>query len=175
MSVLKCKECNKKLSEDDRKCPKCGATTEKGAKDNSIIWGVIVGGIVILLLIILAATKSGGENKIVGSWTNEKEFGINMPAPLKYNKLKPTYEGIETTTYIFESNGKCIENIVKTGTETLNGYSKPYNNETTNYYKYKIDNDTLTLIDEEIDEEYEYTIVITDSAVFIDDVKYEKE
>ena len=200
MSNLKCKNCNKKISEEDRRCPKCGVTTEKGVKENNVILVTIAAVVCIFLLIILATTKNSGENNaLIGSWKSEKEFGENLPAPIKYNKFKPTYEGIKTTTYVFDKNGKCIENVSKNGTETLNGNKKPYNFETTYYYEYKINGNLLTLFDYEyykedmknyneciqheecdmeqpIKSEYEeeYTIIISDTAIFIDDIKYDK-
>lgn len=202
MSVMKCNNCNKKISEDDKKCPKCGVTTERGEKDNYIIGFVVAFGVIILIFIVLAASKSLEETSVlVGTWESEKEFSDNS-----YNNILPQNKGVETKIYTFDKNGKCVENTVKKGTKTYTRLGKkieePFKNETTYYYTYEIDldNNILKLFDYEYyeedlkeynsciqyddcelerpiksDYEEEYTLTISDAVIFIDDEKFEKK
>ena len=53
MPLTSCKDCNTEISESAKSCPKCGANTPLGAKDD-IFWLSLVG---LLVLSSLGAIK----------------------------------------------------------------------------------------------------------------------
>ena len=53
MSLIKCKECQAKISDTARKCPKCGAKIHKSSSNKKWIIDIIFISIIIILFILM--------------------------------------------------------------------------------------------------------------------------
>lgn len=139
MSLIKCNECEKKISSNAFKCTKCGITTEYGKK--IIRWCTIILFVVAFIIIIIVDIKSNN-NELVGEWFSEEIISVDGFIERKIGK--------KINSYSFDSDGKCVESetnegetIVKQDNIFLNrkvGDRKKYSESKDNLCKYKIKN-----------------------------------
>ena len=112
MSLIKCKECQAKISDTARKCPKCGAKTERGSSNKERLIGVSFIAIIIIFLISMivfichvivtnrSSYKYGEEaldilNSFKNNFISEKQA---------YNSLDDLYDDIEEEMDNLENN-----------------------------------------------------------------------
>lgn len=202
VSNMKCKRCNKKISENSFNCTYCGYLTNKG---KSVLTLIIIFVIFIIFILFIKILNKTNYNEILGEWSyvgqfvNEKNFS---------NEL---LNGTETITYSFSSNGTCVSSYDVVGTKSKKHYNiktkqwftetEPYTISNTDACKYKVKNDGNTIeifFYKEFEEDLsyydecmqtencteetpdkndyieEYDLTITEYALIIDGDKYSK-
>ena len=50
MALIKCKECNKEISDNAKQCPNCGVTIKKG---NKTLWFLAIGATIVIIIIVI--------------------------------------------------------------------------------------------------------------------------
>ena len=72
MALIKCKECNKEISDNAKQCPNCGVTIKKGNKTLLFlaIGATIVIIIIVIIIFILNNTNNSDTNNTNNSDTN---------------------------------------------------------------------------------------------------------
>lgn len=174
MALIKCEECQKLISSSAKSCPNCGAPTQYG-KDKKekitmvAIWLLVVFALIVTLLIIIDKQN----DKIVGTWVNEREMEIVVPESLKDY---PSQQFISTTkySYHFNEDGTCARVY-----EYVGGFTKDTRN-TSRPCKYKLGSDkiTITWLNDNGDAEGEIetkSFSYGGTYIKIDGMKYEKE
>lgn len=63
MSLIKCKECGKEISEEARTCPNCGAKTSKSKKRNKVIVKIVIAILIIVILAMIIGISSNNAKK----------------------------------------------------------------------------------------------------------------
>lgn len=109
MALIKCKECNKEISETARKCPNCGAITEKTKAINKVLLKLIslIGIFLVIILVCHQITihrssyKLGKEaidvlNSYKNNYISQKEAYNQLD--VLYDKVKQERDKLENTS-----------------------------------------------------------------------------
>lgn len=124
MALIKCKECEKEISDKAKTCPNCGCPLkEKNAINKMVVIGVpLTLALFVVVIIVLAkvTTYSTGEFSVVGEYQCDSydKCQLNQKVILSENNVcsVPYKQSIQECTYTYSNDVIYI-------TYTRNGYA----------------------------------------------------